>query len=437
MTAFLRKYRSLLLVLPVLHVVGNAAAPLALLLFGVFCLMQAARKRHDVLLLTTLVIFILGDSRLWYIQWPKNMRMIILMLMAAITIIDLARGIYKLRPVMWVATVFYLLSIIVSVRNFDPGLSFSKATSYYLLLFVAVHYFNHHVRKQGRVLLQDLFWMVILIVGIGLLLIPLQPNIVFFAESGRYRGLFGNPNGMGVYLTLVTPLVYLHFRIERKPLPLRLFAWGLILFSLFITFSRNGLISVIFFFFLSFLHKNGSLKLRVIAFYLMVLPLIMVVTNETLLVQLIRLTGFEEQLRVETLLSGSGRFFAWQFALDTFAAYPWLGRGFAYEEILFHDYMPQWLYATGHQGGVHNSYIAFLLNNGVIGLTLVLLFYILLIRRIPVRRYIPAIIISTAFSAFFEPWLSSSLNAFTVHMLLLILFYTHLSRQMLHLKPSA
>ena len=421
-----------------LYLTGNAFEPLAYLIFLLFCVVQGAKGRHHMLILTTLVIFIMGDSRLPDLQWPKNLRLIITIYLFFLTLAQMFRRQYRFRPLYLIVLVFLFFSLVVAPLNPSPALSVSKAISYVFMLFIAMHYFHHQIRQQGPQLLEDVVRLSFWVALIGVAFIFFRPGMVFFEESGRFRGVFGNPNGLGVYVTLLIPMAYLLFSGVNKQLSrrFRLLAWGILLFSLFLTFSRNGLISTFFFFLLAWLHREGF-RLKTFVFYLFLIPAIAIMSNPIIIVEVIKLTGFEEQLRVETILSGSGRFFAWQWAMEVFGENPILGRGFAFEEILFHDFMPKWLYATGHQGGVHNSYIAFLLNNGVVGLTLILMFFMGLLRRIPVKRFIPAIIFSCGFSAFFEPWLNSSLNAFTVHFLLLILFYTHLSPRLIKSAPPA
>ena len=194
--------------------------------------------------------------------------------------------------------------------------------------------------------------------------------------------------------------------------------------SVLISFSRNAILSIGLFLFFFYFYKGGSFK-RIILYVLLV-PSAVALFNINSIIKLIQLMGFGEELRIDSILTGSGRFFAWQWAWDIFQQNIWIGRGFAFEEILFHDYMPDWLYLSGHQGGVHNSYLAFLMNTGVLGTLLILFIFLRLIRRVPQRNIRLAIIFSAGFSAFFEPWLNSSLNAFTAHFLIVVLFYTHL-----------
>lgn len=422
---FLTRYSNLWSLLFLLFFLGNVATPLAILPLMVFVIIHLRRGNHQLLIMTLLVIFILGDSRVGSLQFVKPLRSIILLLLFARTMADLIQRRYALRRISFLLIPFFLLSAVVAFRNPSPVLSFSKALSYVLIIFVAIHYFDYHIKLKKQVFLRDLVMLTLLVCLIGLVLRFLAPSIVMFDDSGRYRGIFGNPNGMGVYGALVFPMVvfYLRFTQHEHSKSTARLIMGALLVSVVLSFSRNALTCILLFLFLSFIHKGGIIK--PILFYGVGLPSLIFLLSGRNLVTLLELIGLAEELRAETLLNGSGRVFAWQWAIEVFLQNPFFGRGFAFEEILFHDHMPQWLYETGHQGGVHNSYLSFLLNTGIFGLTIVLTFWITLIRRIRPKHYRPAILFLAGFSAFFEPWLNASLNAFTVHFLLLIIVYSH------------
>lgn len=422
---FVGRYRSLWGLLGVLFVLGNVHPALGIVALTAFVLQRMRRGDHQLLIFTLVVIFILGDSRVGSLQFVKPLRTVILLLLFFQTVADLVQRRYPFRRLTLLLVPFFILSALVSVRNPSPILSFSKALSYVLIIFVAMHYFNHHIRQKRQRFLRDLVMLATLACLIGLGLRFVAPDIAMFDGGIRYRGIFGNPNGMGVYGSLMFPVLLLYLRFtphghDRRTVWL---IFGALLISVFLSFSRNALTCIMLFLLLSFIHKGSPIK--PLLFYGLGIPSIVFLLSGRNLVTLLELIGLAEELRAETLLTGSGRVFAWQWAIENFLENPILGRGFAFEEILFHKHMPEWLYATGHQGGVHNSYLSFLLNTGIVGLTLILIFWILLARWIRPAYYRPAIMLSAGFSAFFEPWLNSSLNAFTVHLLLLILLYSN------------
>jgi len=430
---FLRRYSSIWLLLLGVYVLGNIFPALALppvLIYGIYNLRKG---KHQHVILLVLILAILGDSRQNTLQFVKPLRIIMILLLLVQTISDLSRKRYPFRKLTWVIIPFFLLSILVAFRNPSPALSLSKGVSYSFLLFIAIHYFNYHIRQKGRDLLRDVIMLAGLVCFLGLFFRFANPGLAMFEESGRFRGMFGNPNGMGVYGTLMFPLFFLYFRLSPHNLSKRLSTalWAALLISIFISFSRNAITTVLIFLFLRRIHKSG--RVLPFLFYGFLVPIMYFLLQPENLIAILEMIGLAEELRADTLLTGSGRVFAWQWALEEFAKSPLVGRGFAYEEILFHDYMPEWLYATGHQGGVHNSYLSFMLNTGIIGLINVLSFFLALSRWVRPSYYRPAILVAAGFSAFFEPWLNSSLNAFTVHFLLVLLFYANYYRIV---KPS-
>lgn len=415
------------LYLPLLYILGNIFAPLSYVLFALAIIGLALRKKHHQIIIFLLIIFIIGDSRQLTVFFFKEMRTIVLLILTMITFGDLLSGKYKFRRLFLLLVPFYILSLMAAARNFEPALSISKATSYFLLIFVAMHYFNYQVISSGWVLLKDVVYLSSLVLIAGLFLIIFNFELAYFFTSGRYRGVFGNPNGIGVYGTLIFMIYYLYlYLLKGEPSIINRYIlfWGPLLLSIVLSFSRNALASSFIFVMMTYIHQGSSAK-RVVLYAVVIPAIVFLVMNLEGIIRQLAAQEIGKGLRFETVLDGSGRFLAWGFAWEAFVKNPWIGRGFAFEEILFQKHMPKWLYISGHQGGVHNSFLAFLMNTGVIGTAMIMVFFYQWIRRIAESRLIMPILFATVFSAFFEPWLNSSLNAFTVHFILMILFYTH------------
>ena len=140
----------------------------------------------------------------------------------------------------------------------------------------------------------------------------------------------------------------------------------------------------------------------------------------TSLPQLSTFLGIQDYLRIETLNEGSGRFVAWNFAINNIESVFFLGGGYGYTELIFKKFFWE-LSSLGHQGNAHNSYLTIWLDTGLIGLSL---FIIGMIRTsltaFSKSRYALPIIYSMLFSANFESWLAASLNPFTSLFLILL-----------------
>jgi O-antigen ligase len=130
----------------------------------------------------------------------------------------------------------------------------------------------------------------------------------------------------------------------------------------------------------------------------------------------------EKYFRIKDFESGSGRIFAWQHAWVLIERNPLIGCGFACEEYNFIFRTTYRLWRSGHQGGVHNSYLAFLINTGYIGFGLFLAFLGTIFYKIKDRNFILPYLGSVLFSAMFESWMFSSLGAFHIFFVLTIVF---------------
>lgn len=425
MLSFLQRYRYFLFAfLPVLLIIGRFGGPLAIPVAAFFVFYAYSKDRHDVVIIVFLVSLLLGDSRVASLQFIKPIRVVLLIMMTGFTINDIRMGKYQLNRQMIYFLPFIFLAffgLLASPSNetnsaFSSG--FVKTLSYILLYFVAFHYFRHQMITYGVNLLRDLVLLFTLALFIGLFLIPFVPEIPFYKGGIRYNGLLGNPNGMGVYLVLNLPIVVYYFLYSKeKNTGLKWFLGILFVISLLLCSSRNALFATALFMGLIYGLQGGNLRKAMV--FLGVLPaigfLIFNIDLEAFVVDL----GLEKYLRLRDFKSGSGRIYAWEFALDIFRENPMFGCGFFCEEWKFHNEMSYYLWRTGHQGGVHNSFLSFLMNIGILGTTAFLSGWAAVISRAPNLNFLLPYVAICLFSATFESWMISSLNTFTVYFLIM------------------
>ena len=130
--------------------------------------------------------------------------------------------------------------------------------------------------------------------------------------------------------------------------------------------------------------------------------------------------GIEDYVRLNTLESGSGRYFAWEFAWEHIQEYLVFGGGFANDERVMRKHR-LYLERMGHQGGVHNSYLSFWFDVGAVGLALYLRSFILAF--IKSSKMVPmslGVMFAVLFSITYESWLVSSLNPYTIVLLIIL-----------------
>lgn len=377
-------------------------------------------NRHDSVMVLLFLTLTLGDSRMDALYFVKDLRTLIMVILSVYSIWEIRAGIYTINRYFLFFLPFLLVSIMALI--FSPILetAISKTIAFTLLYFMGLHYIFHRFRQMGIRLLIEIMYTGHLIIFIGLLLLPTFPDMVSYGGL-RFNGLIGNPNGLGLYVVLLTPLTLLVFR--RQPgisQRYKTLAWIALNVSLAICSSRNAILSVTTFWLL-YTGLNGT-SFRTAIFLLVLLPAAVIIIYYIDLKSLVEVLGLERYLRLRDIESGSGRVDAWQHAIDTIEKNPLIGCGFACEEYNFRYEMSYRLWATGHQGGVHNSYLAFILNTGFVGLGFFIFFIVSLIRRMGDYRFYLPFAAGCALSAVFESWLFSSLNAFHIYFITIILF---------------
>ena len=417
MLVIFKRYRLLFFVLlPLLIFAGNAATPLAMVVLGIGVLYFLYQGRHDAIIITFIIILVLGDSRQGWLQFAKPLRVELLIMITLITISELWRGFYRFNSLFLPFLPFLVISVLA--LSFSPLLDVGsiKTVSFAMLYFCVLHYFLDKHGKYGLRLLEDIVYLSHFIMLLGLLMIPIFPGIVSYGGI-RYNGLLGNPNGMGMFVTLTVPMTVYFFTYKRGiSRQYTIFAWVLIIASLMLCSSRNAIFA--FTIFLSLYHGLRGSTFTTMIFLFVVIPVAGILLFNINLESLVYSLGLEKYFRIKDFESGSGRVFAWRYAWSLVEQRPIIGCGFACEEYNFIYRTTYELWSTGHQGGVHNSYLAYIVNTGFVGFTLYFGFLASLFRRIRNRGFMIPFVASCAFSAMFESWLFSSLSAF--HILFLV-----------------
>ncbi len=419
MLIIFKRYRLLfLLLLPVLFVAGNAAVPLGMVVIGVFFGYCVYQNRHDTILLLFTIILIMGDSRQGWMLFSKTLRSEMLILITILTVFELWKGRYKFNSQFVTLLPFLMISFLA--LSFSPllGLGFTKTISFSLLYFCVLHYFIDKFSRYGIRFLGDIVYLCHAILFLGLILLPILPSVVSYGGT-RFNGLLGNPNGLGMFITMVTPMTIYFFRYQRGiSSRYKAFAWTLILISLLLCSSRNAIFC--FTIFMTFYYGlTGGLSRRIV-FLFVLLPAAALFLFFLDIEALVYSLGLEKYFRISDISSGSGRIYAWGYAWELIQQRPLMGCGFACEEYNFLYRTTFKLYSTGHQGGVHNSYLAFIVNTGFLGFGLFLLFWVNLFRKVKNLFFLFSFVATIAFSAMFESWLFSSLSAFHIMFLITV-----------------
>jgi O-antigen ligase len=419
---FLNRHSLLMtIILPLLVFGGIGFTPLGWAVVGISAAYLLYKNKHDSVILLTLFVLTMGDSRMPYFQFFKISRMILLIMLTVYTLYEFRTKRYQINTHFLFFSSFISVAVLAMTASPLLSLSINKTLSFAMLYFVALHYFNNKMEQYGSTLMFDVMMVFIGVLAIGLILLPVLPSMVMYGQT-RYNGLLGNPNGVGVYVTLSTPvLAYMFDKHPQISSQLKTLAWISLIVTLLICSSRNAIFSVTIFL-MVYYGMKGSWTRR-IAFIFVLLPLVGLFFLAIDLQELVFALGLEKYFRVRDFESGSGRVFAWQHAIEMIQKSPIIGCGFGCEEYNFIYRTSYRLYITGHQGGVHNSYLAFTVNTGLVGVTLFYGFLFNMMRKVRDRSFMLAFIPAVLFSAMFESWMFSSLNAFHI---MFVVFLVHL-----------
>lgn len=361
------------------------------------------------------LILTLSDSRQAAFAFAADIKDVYLVMLGFFYVVDSAyfeprqRVIVRFIPFLILATAFLIFSDILAQ-------SAMKTLSYGLLLLVVPNYIIAAWRNNKEDALRKLIWTGILILAVGLVLRFIMPNYVSLAD--RFCGLLGNPNGLGLFCILFFILA----TVARNVVP-GLFTKrevylqnAIILVSIVLCGSRNAVFTIgIFLMFHYFYKISPFVGILVFAFTVVVYQLLLA-NLESIIVSL----DLQEYFRLETLQNASGRLVAWDFGWQKISESPLIGRGIGYTDHLYRiNY--DFLSIKGHQGNAHNSYITFWLDTGIFGLLSFLVAFMMSFIA-GAKRYSTAIpaLFAILFSAFFESWLTASLNPFTIQCVIII-----------------
>jgi O-antigen ligase len=422
MNEFLKRNLQFLAMI-IIWVVGGVAMPqLGMGLIAISVILLKRKNMYPEMIMGFIFILILSDSRQYELEFAPRSKDIYLLLLAGLYLLDLRQ--FNFRNQFWIPFIPFLAwAFIVAFRGPDLQAAIQKTLSYGLLYLAAPAYFIKAFRHRGEIFLKDFILFITLVFIAGMVMIFIDHDFVYLV--GRYCGLFGNPNGLGTFSVLFMMLcVCTQIKFPNLFTKQELILVYLVLgISVLLTGSRNALMCFIIF--LTFVRFY-----RISYWYGFIVVIIAILLYQvvfTNLPDILEALGLAKALRAETLESGSGRMVAWLFALNHLNSDLKLflfGNGFSYDEHLyFRNY--EYLSALGHQGGVHNSYLALWLNTGIVGLILWFVgFMRTVFRAVPISHTAFPLMYTVMFSAFFEAWLMGSLNPFHIMFLFILSLIT-------------
>lgn len=411
-----KEHYQFILILIIMYVTGVWAGPIIYAMFPIVMLMFGLKFRYFELFIVAIWLLILADyvpvenATHDDLQFAKDLKPLVPLLLFGFFLRD--REDFKPYSTLFLFFIPFILVVSAGLMdsiNFTVGLQ--KTVSFILILVTVPMYVLKCHREDGELFWLSLMTFLIGMLAIGIVLRFVAPDIALL-KGGRFKGILGNPNGLGVFLNLVFMLwiIIKEYKLAEFSVRANRLIFIVIIISLLWCESRNGMMSILLFYLVHRIVKvNWFLAVVVIAFFIGFNDQIFEV-----IIAIVEFFGFEDYFRVETIEEGSGRKIAWIFAWSQIQDYFFIGGGFGHDEhIMRANYY--WLSRAGHQGGVHNSYLSMWFDAGIIGLVAYFGGLVTLVIKVMKHNYIAiAFLTSLLFNITYESWLVASLNPFTI-----------------------
>jgi O-antigen ligase len=420
---YYKENSQLYLVLLVWLLTGMFAGKLIFGILPITMFLMVKKGMYEELFIGYFFILILSDSLDVHLLFAKNAKNIYISILAALFWFNRNdfkpfNNLYKLYIPFFV---FAFFTMYTSINEPFIFVSLQKTVSYFLSFLIVPSFFIKLYREHGEQFLRRLMFFCFTTLLVGFLLNFINSNVAFIG-SGRYRGIMGNPNGLGIYAFLMFIVFYLvnDFFPELFSKRERRMIYIAILVSIILTDSRNAMIALLIFYLFGRFYKGSTFLGFILSLIALVIAQI-ISSNLTSIIMALNLGHF---FRVGTLEDGSGRYVAWQFAWKQIQKNFFIGKGFGYNEY----YMRQnygLLSKLGHQGGIHNSFLTFWMDQGLVGLLIYLFSYILMFIKASKKTKLafPAMF-AISFTALFESWLVGSLSAYAFLAMIIFTFIT-------------
>lgn len=417
MLKYLQDHWQLFVLAILFVVVGVYARVLLFALMPLSVFFLKSRNLWADMIFGLLITLVLSDITPWFFSMAvfKGAKNTYIVALAIIFLLERNRFVPFSR-VFNIFLPFFIYSFFPLIFSGSIVVGVQKTISYALLYLIIPNYVLYNYRVWGWDFFRHLVFFMTTILLAGF-------TILYWGEFyaymiGRFRGLFGNPNGMAIFCFLLIMLITILSEVKKDLFNWKekLFVYGTAAYFLIISGSRSSLIAV--FIFLIFGRFFAASPFLGFVSLLGVFGIMEVVLSN--LEPIVHFLGIESYVRLNTLETGSGRYFAWDFAWMHIQKYLVFGGGFGNDErIMRKNY--HYLERMGHQGGVHNTYLSFWFDVGAVGLAIFFRSFILMF--VKASKLVPmsiGVMFAIMFSITYESWLVSSLNPYTIIVLIII-----------------
>ncbi|GAA5520529.1 O-antigen ligase family protein [Aliifodinibius salicampi] len=388
-------------------------------------LLLAFKRRYLELFIGFAFLLFVADSRQDIFVFAKNSRDVYAVIMTLCIVFDKQFPIYRKFYNYFLP--FFLIAVLALFFSPTIVLGGLKTISYLLIILIVPNFVIHIYELYGSIFFKQLLSLGFVILTIGIILSFVNPGFVHL--GGRYNGLLGNPNGMGLFVLLITILFEVLYTNNKDEFISqgRIFFLGVAFISIILSGSRTALMGLAIFFVLRYTIRVS----RALTFVSLILAVAFIPLIMQYLPLIIQELGLAEFARLDSLQDMSGRAVAFEFSWAQIQNNFWMGKGFGYSEFLFSQWK-EYLSDLGHQGGTHNTYLTVWLDTGLFGVLCFVGAWIGIFKKaFSVSSLALPVGCTVIFTTIFESWLSASLNAFTIILLIIVTILTipHLTNE--------
>lgn len=275
-------------------------------------------------------------------------RWIIVGLVAFFTLLDINRHFRLISKPVYFFFFFYVFQLCYAIAD---GVDYTRFFVMSLMVFTFPIYFTISFRKNGGSLL-NVFSKCIYI----FILFSIVMNGHVLLQGKRFFGFMNNPNlyAMTALFWLVILLINVQSKLKKKKKIDYIFIFILIL-TIILSGSRVGLAGTLAIFGVSYIRQLNKFLLLSGFFIIVIIVINYFIDLDFILTRLLNIISAAED---------TGRDDTWQKAYPAIERNKWWGNGLDAN------------YTILNTGNVHNSYIRFFLNMGIVFTTFTLLSYI-------------------------------------------------------------
>lgn len=183
----------------------------------------------------------------WQLEPPPSDVIIAAVVVLWLITVILRKNSFRLDVEDWVIAAFGVFNLIQLVTNHDRQSIFWVAITTFLILgyflIKNISQFENNIRVIWKTYVISAVLSASIMFTAFISFYSYQINTLAFMEYGRARGLFKDPNVAGPFL--IPALLYLIWRFVHAPSILKLVAVNLLYISIFFALSRGGIINLV------------------------------------------------------------------------------------------------------------------------------------------------------------------------------------------------